>query len=383
MTTPLFSSGSPNQPLRIAPQHNHTTLSRGQKTFNTLVAKIENRRAQLVQWQATVQTYQQKVASDYLPVAQKFKKHQADMVYRLDQAWEQKGLTKPERRAVQEIICRMAERLVAETGDSALKAIYNKHSDDDFDAAAAAEMEDMKQTMSAVFGFEFEDSEGLSSPADLMAQIAEQMEKEQLQASAPPEHTTPRKKTAKQLAREQQKKAEEDQTSLSIREVYRKLASALHPDREPDLEERQRKTTLMQRVNQAYDKKDLLQLLELQLELEHIDAHSIASLSEDRLKHFNKILKEQLAELEQEIEFVEMPLRAQLQLSPYESLAPATVISILNQDIAELKCHVQEIEKDLSELNDLPALKAWIKVYLRALKAAQRNQFGDSDRYPF
>ena len=50
--------------------------------------------------------------------------------------------------------------------------------------------------------------------------------------------------------------------SQSIREVYRKLAGALHPDRESDPQERERKTALMQRVNQAYAKNNLLQLLD-------------------------------------------------------------------------------------------------------------------------
>ncbi|WP_262471530.1 J domain-containing protein, partial [Clostridioides difficile] len=84
-------------------------------------------------------------------------------------------------------------------------------------------------------------------------------------------------------AREQEEQA---QISLSIREVYRKLASALHPDRETDPQERDRKTRLMQRVNEAYDKNNLLQLLELQLELDHIDQRSINHISEARLTHY-------------------------------------------------------------------------------------------------
>jgi hypothetical protein len=46
------------------------------------------------------------------------------------------------------------------------------------------------------------------------------------------------------------------------------LVAALHPDREPDEQERKRKTELMQRVNTSYGKKYLLLLLELQLEIE-------------------------------------------------------------------------------------------------------------------
>ena len=364
-----------SQTLRIAPQSNKPTLSKGQQAFNNLVAKIEARRAQLLQWQVVVESFQQKLASDYMPVMQEFKKCQEAMVYGLDQALEQKGLTKVERRAVQELICDLAERLLAQTGDEALKAIYNKHSDDDFDAEAAAELEDMKQTMGDLFGVDLGDTDDVNSPEELMAKIQAQMEQEMLQAQEP--RPNPRKKTVKQLAREAEKKAEDDQTSLSIREVYRKLVSALHPDREPDLEERQRKTTLMQRVNQAYDKKDLLQLLELQLELEHIDAHSIAGMSEDRVRHFNKILKEQLAELEQEIESVEMPLRAQFDQFSFQPLMPASVLPRLNRDIADLKRHVREIKQDLGMLKEITAFKAWIKAYRRQAKAMQRDNDDD------
>ena len=80
-----------------------------------------------------------------------------------------------------------------------------------------------------------------------------------------------------------------------MREVYRKLASALNPDRESDPIERERKTALMQRVNQDYARNNLLELMELQLELEHIDQDALKNISQDRLKHYNAIMKEQIA----------------------------------------------------------------------------------------
>src|SRR3546814_14629934 len=60
------------------------------------------------------------------------------------------------------------------------------------------------------------------------------------------------------------------------------------PDRESDERQRQAKTALMQRVNQAYAANDLLALLELQLEIEQIDPSHIANAGEARLKHYNK-----------------------------------------------------------------------------------------------
>ena len=98
-----------------------------------------------------------------------------------------------------------------------------------------------------------------------------------------------RKKTAKQQAKEEQMQAEAAHLKKSIQEIYRKLATALHPDRETDPAERERKTALMQKVNVAYGNKDLLQLLELQLQVEQIDQAHVNNIAEDRLKHYNKI----------------------------------------------------------------------------------------------
>ncbi|MDR6450169.1 hypothetical protein J2794_006309 [Paraburkholderia terricola] len=68
----------------------------------------------------------------------------------------------------------------------------------------------------------------------------------------------------------------------------------MHSDRETDPQDRDRNTALMQRANQANSKNSLLHLLELQLELENIDQSAINNIGEDRLKHYNKILKKMI-----------------------------------------------------------------------------------------
>ncbi|MES2952552.1 MAG: hypothetical protein V4858_28825 [Pseudomonadota bacterium] len=58
--------------VRIIAQQDNPTLSKGQKTFNTLVEKIALRREQLTQWQTTERACVQKVASDFMPLMQSF-----------------------------------------------------------------------------------------------------------------------------------------------------------------------------------------------------------------------------------------------------------------------------------------------------------------------
>lgn len=369
-----------HKPVRIIPQHDKPALSKGQKTFNTLVEKIAARRDKLAQWQAAAEAYQNKVGRDYAPLMQSFHALQADFVHGLDQAVNKPGLTKTERQTVCELIGHLAGNLIAETGDEAIKAIYNKYNDTDFDTEEAASTADMKDAMAQMFGLDAQAVADAQSPEDLLEQLMHQVE--QRRRADGPDAERPRKKTPKQIAKEAQQQVEADQTSLSIREVYRKLVSALHPDREPDRDERTRKTALMQRVNQAYDKKDLLQLLELQLELEHIDASTIAGLSDDRLKHYNKILKEQLAELDMEIEHIQLTLKAGFQMPPYAQLTPASVLPRLAGDVADLQRNVRQIKQDMLLLNDLKAFKAWIKAYRRELKAFQR-EMDEPDGFEF
>lgn len=94
------------------------------------------------------------------------------------------------------------------------------------------------------------------------------------------------------------------EASQSLRDTYRRLASLLHPDREPDPVERERKNQLMQQANQAYEARDLLTLLNMQLELERFDPARLAALPSERVKHYNQILKEQLQSVRAEIGMV-------------------------------------------------------------------------------
>lgn len=90
--------------------------------------------------------------------------------------------------------------------------------------------------------------------------------------------------------------------------MIRKLASALHPDRATDAADQAEKTAYMQRVNQAYAAGDLLALMQLQLEIEQVDRSQITAAPPERVRRFNKLLAEQLEEIEEEIVAREMHL---------------------------------------------------------------------------
>ena len=131
----------------------------------------------------------------------------------------------------------------------------------------------------------------------------------------------------------------------------------------------------MQRANQAYGNNNLLQLLELQLELEHIDQSALDNISEDRLKHYNAILKEQVGELDQEILYVEARFRDAYGIPPFIEISPDTVVRNLAGDIASIRQGVRELEVDLLVFEDLKAIKSWLKGINLQHGAGQFDEF--------
>lgn len=178
----------------------------------------------------------------------------------------------------------------------------------------------------------------------------------------------PRRPSGHQQAREARLAADEKAMSQTVREVYRKLASALHPDREPDPAERQRKTALMQRVNEAYQANNLLQLLELQIEIEQIDSAHLAGLAPQRLKRYHQILRAQLQDLEMEIFGIEHGLRQQLHLRG--RMTPKLLLQCVEADVATLDGEIRRLEGELAISADLKALKAWLK----GIRPARRQE---------
>ncbi len=351
--------------ISIAPDQGQPHLTKAQKAFNNLIKQVEKKRAQLMAWETAIPAFQQKYARELAPLLEASADMQVEMVHCLDQVNDQKGLTKAERRMIADLIIELAGTLLAEREDEKLKALYNKYHHVDYDSQEAADLAHMKDLFEEMTGFDLGDDVDLRSPEDVMRRAQEQMQEklaqEEAARQARGEHKAKRKKSAKQIAKEEKQQAEAQQIRLSIREVYRKLASALHPDRETDPQEREHKTSLMQRVNQAYEKNNLLQLLELQLELEHIDQSHINNLGEERLAHYNKILKEQLRELEDEIIRVEGDFSVHFGIDPFVQLSPATIMHHLARDIVLTQQAIRDMKQELADLQDIKKAKAWLK----------------------
>jgi len=356
--------------IQITAEQTRPTLAPAQKKFNGLIKKINVQKKRLTEWQESLSRCQQDAMTKLEPLRETLSEHLVELALLLDQAFTSHKFTRNQQKKLTYLICEICDELIGVHQRDDLKSLYNKYSADDFDVQEqeADEMATgyLKAMMEEAFDIELDDDNldfARRDPRDAAERLAEKIRQQQEQAEAAAAGRPRRKKTAKQLAREAREQEEAAHVSKSIQAVYRQLVAALHPDREPDHAERQRKTELMQKVTVAYGNKDLLQLLELQLAVEQIDQGKLNNIVEDRLKHFNKVLQNQLDELREEVMLMEIQIGNLLQVAPFETLSPRRVARMLRDDIRAAQDTLASLKIDLQRFRDVRQLKQWLNGY--------------------
>lgn len=355
--------------LSIAAPGSTRVLSPGQKKFNALVQQIGVQRQLLAAWNEGLPPVQHRHAQEFVPLMDAYGDLNASLVRLLDQRADNKALSKTDKFFLHELICEMVGPLMHTPHAAEMKAIYNRHSAIDFDSKAKAAQDGLKQVVQDELGIDLQGQAlDAASPEELLArvqaQIEAQMEAHMAQQAAQREQARSKHQQARRKPSAKQAQAETEQAnaSQSIRAVYRKLASALHPDREPEITERARKTALMQRVNQAYQENDLLSLLQLQLEIEQIDQNALDGIAEDRLKHYNKVLGGQLEELQHAVQMLEHRFKRQYTVGPHERVNPATLVKVFVRHKQRLVADTQALQRQLKALGgDLKYFKLWLR----------------------
>ena len=329
--------------------------SKAQRAFNRLVGQIQLQRESLAQWQQYELRYHQRLATELQPAQARLREARRALVTVLDgllgDSTAKPRLKKAERRKLVALIQQLADRVLEEGPDAEVEAIFNRHGDVTHADLRQAELAEAQAMFGHLVGEDPTEGDGHQAQSidELMQQAAERLAAQAHAQQAAQAQQPPRGRQA-EAARQRQEDAAK-QASQSVREVFRKLASLLHPDRETDAFERARKTDLMQQANQAYQADDLLTLLTLQLQTEQIDSLHLAGLPDARLNHYNQVLREQSAALQQKLGECTAHFRVGLGFNQRE-LTPAVVDNALARDIQELRHFTRLIELDIAQLRD-------------------------------
>ncbi len=353
-----------NKLVRIALSGpNAKPLSKAQKEFNRLSARVAELEKLLIDYQASVDAVQQRIQADYIPLLTAYNQARADLVRLFDRFYDNPEATRSERRKIARLIVDMGEDLIFRHGFADLRTIVGKYSQQDLDEAddAAQQLEQMKQTAAATYGLDLDDID-FESPDELMDYIEQQVRERQAEQERRNARTE-QSKSNQQQADEAKQAAKLQQTTKTIRTLYRELVKAYHPDRELDEAEKGRKTAIMQQVTEAYEKGDLMALLRLQLTLNELDQARVNTLADEPLRHYNKLLKQQIDRLTDELTERQQYM-ASLLGRPLTSVQSTFGLEVsIGEAVNSLKRDVKAIKQQLKSLTQPAFLKAWLQAY--------------------
>ena len=345
-------------------------LTKAQKEFNRLTTRIAKMEREVAAFREAATRLRQRVQTEHRPLQAQHNDQRAALVRLLDQAFENQKLTKGEKNKITDLIGQCADLL--ERGHADLGPIIDKYapplSEQEETEADKGISEMMKQLFSLQYGIEFDPAVDVSSQEKFQAYVVQKMAEQQAEfaegeAQQAARRAT-RKKSPKQQAAEEKKQAEEKNITKAVRSLYMDLVKALHPDLEPDEAEKTRKTGLLQRVTAAYEANELLTLLCLQLELQRIDQTHLENLAEDQLRHYNKLLREQVRELDEALYQEQVALSDFTGKPYYFTLTPVAIDLEYQHQKIQLTAKIKQLTAEvLAFEHDPAALKAFLKQY--------------------
>jgi len=345
-------------------------LSKNQQLFNKLIKKIETLEKQLVETKDLAFELTIAFSKEIVPVEKKLGKAYFEFAMVLDSYVQNIKLTKKQSIDFDEHIINLFNNaLTYAEPDEQQEALFDKYSDLSYRETLEIEKLDlfeqfrgyMEDEMGVDVGEMDFDITNEAEAREYAEKLKEKFEQKNLEDE---EKEQNKKKTKKQIEQEQKQKLEAELSTKSLRSIYISLAKLLHPDTETDEELKSDKTELMKKVTVAYDQKDLANLLKLEMEWVHRASDNLQELTDEKLKLYNKVLSEQVDDLNQEIFQLKMnPSYTNIcDLLNYSSKFAHTSLNYQKEDLLS---ELESIKKNKKVFQKQPVQKQVLVKYLK------------------
>ena len=280
--------------LKLSFQQDSQNLSPQQKKLNRLIEQIEQQKIQLAAWQKAQAEIQQQAGKTLVPIYTELH----DILFQqLEQLWnslQSYEFSKADIAQLDDKIQNLAAILKSSqvlSEQQKLKVIQIDHFYQQHAEHNQAKKNKKKPTIESHDPIEIYDQHLNREQADVDLDGYEY--DEQQHEVEREQHRLNRQKQKREQA---QKMAEQ-----SLKTVYLKIASIIHPDREQDEQLKVEKTEMLQHANAAYEKQDLFYLLKLQIQVEQNRGVAQKGLSNEQVKFYKLALDAQSQKLDDEI----------------------------------------------------------------------------------
>jgi predicted transcriptional regulator len=356
-------------------------LTPAQQRFNDLLARIELLSGHIQRLESWSDRYRYGHIQALRESVQQAQVHRKSLLLFVHERLQTTDFTDRQQRMARGLVRGLIEQLSA-SADPQVQALVDQYvSEEDTQEAAEEQAEAaqrLRERIEEALGQPLNKPSQYQTPEEMMAAGMRQWQQQQ--------EANETKKNAKRTARKAQKQAQKKNAAAekgevppallreldaksAIRTIFRQLASALHPDREPDEQERLRKTGLMSEVNAAYEKNDLTTLLRLQMQVSQGSPQSTARMADDKLIAMSLLLKEQVAALEEDLDQLERRLSRELCVPVRADADEAVMAQSLQRLQADQRHMTESLESDLCRIQNEAELKRWLKEQWQLAKA--------------
>lgn len=356
-------------------------LTPAQQRFNALLARIEQLSGHIARLQAWADRHRYahiQALRDSVELAQT---HRKSLLLFVHERLQTADFTDRQQRMARGLVRGLIDQLAA-SADPQVQALADFYvSEEDTQEAAQEQVEAaqrLRERIEEALGQPIEKASQYQTPEEMMQAGMRQWQRQQ--------EADEQRKAAKRAARKAEKQAQkksaaaekgevppamlrEADAKSAIRTVFRQLASALHPDREPDEQERLRKTGLMSEVNAAYEKNDLSTLLRLQIQVTKVNPQNSARMADAQLIAMASLLKEQVTALEDDLDALQSRLSRELCVPVRAEDDEAQMTQALQRIQADQRHSADSLSADLRRIQNDAELKRWLKEQWQLAKA--------------
>jgi len=347
-------------------------LNKTQKQFNAAIRKIEKIKQEVANFDESVLFISEQVQKKIMPLELTFLEEKYELMLFI----HKKYLEIPKRqkariRKIKYLLTNWVEGfLEIEQYYDKVLPIYNQLNDTSFEEEQIEEekeqVEKFRTLMRVIHGIEREDEFWYDCSMEELLEkvrgiIFEQVEEEELAKKNRKEGKKASKKDTKKSEKEQQKAEQEKNNAQTVRKIYMELVKEYHPDGELDEAEKERKSDIMKKITDAYQRKDLFELLRLQAEYLQLQQAKKEALAEEKLQVFVKMLHKQIAEMEEELFLKRYALQQERpSYWQYYHQSNEMILRNINKGCSEWEKKTKEIRGVSKKLQEDSYFKEWV-----------------------
>ncbi len=289
---------SNNLPLHI--NKGKAVISKEQQSFNRLTARIKSLQVKIKKDSEILSELNAYFHKKVSPEVKRLGEEKIKLSHLLHEKKSAEKLSLHLKDKLDELIVQLLDDAFSVVEpDEKTRELYAQYNDNSYDEEMDTQKDEMVEMFSDML---FEktgiriDPEELKKDNPDFSKLDENMREQFINNQ---QHSRT-KKTKKQLQKEELEKKKEEIKNKSLRGIYLSLVKILHPDKELDENLKLEKEEYMKKVTSAYNNKDLMELLRLEIMWVTDHEKSLEDTPVDTLNIYIQLLKDQVKDLEME-----------------------------------------------------------------------------------